>query len=345
MHTDLGSDEWKGYALFIVYQVHEPHTYPKKRRKLKVNENGNLNSTTLDSGNPNFPYFVCQFQANEVDIGKPLVLCDLGAPCVGPNGFWVYIPTEWFRRRARNSLGGWGNLEASITTGSLNVEVKVCGARVVLEQSDASELYQVLNSICPHELGWAMGGIWPTERGVLQKKLPSTKSSLSMALTAPKTCICHSLRLHELMDEVGACIVSFDRAGYGDSDPNPKRLVRSEAFDIQELADQLKLGPRLTGVTLVVINFWWPSFPPKLMNEVYKKQLKRDQWKLWIGHYAPRLVYWWMTQKWFPYCSILQRHPILFNKRDVETIQKMSQVPIPDEIKLPLYLFSDGLCP
>ena len=94
---------------------------------------------------------------------------------------------------------------------------------------------------------------------------------------------------------------------------------------------------RLAGVTLVVpvINFWWPSFPPKLMNEVYKKQLKRDQWKLWIGHYAPGLVYWWMTQKWFPYCSILQRHPILFNKRDVETIQKMSQVPMPDEVKLP----------
>ncbi|KAE8037649.1 hypothetical protein FH972_010222 [Carpinus fangiana] len=92
MHTDLGSDEWKGCARFIVYQVHEPHTYPKKRRKLKVNENRNSNSTTLDSGNPNFPYFVCQFQANEVDLGKPLVLCDPGAPSVGPNGFWVYIP-------------------------------------------------------------------------------------------------------------------------------------------------------------------------------------------------------------------------------------------------------------
>jgi hypothetical protein len=90
-------------------------------------------------------------------------------------------------------------------------------------------------------------------------------------------------------------------------------------------------------VTLVVpvINFWWPSFPPKLVNEVYKKQLKRDQWKLRIGHYAPGLVYWWMTQKWFPYCSILQRHPILFNKRDVETIQKMSQVAAPNEVNFP----------
>jgi hypothetical protein len=38
MHTDLGSDEWKGYALFIVYQVHEPDSYPKKRRKELVNQ-------------------------------------------------------------------------------------------------------------------------------------------------------------------------------------------------------------------------------------------------------------------------------------------------------------------
>jgi hypothetical protein len=46
-----------------------------------------------------------------------------------------------------------------------------------------------------------------------------------------------------------------------------------------------------------------------------------------------------------PLLFYLQRHPILFNKRDVETIQKMSQVPMPDEVKLPFYLFSDGLWP
>lgn len=93
---------------------------------------------------------------------------------------------------------------------------------------------------------------------------------------------------------------------------------------------------RLAGVTLVVpvINFWWPSFPPELADEAYKKQLKRDQWKLRIAHYAPGLLYWWLTQKWFPYSSILQRHPILFNKRDLETIQKMSQVPNPNEVEL-----------
>jgi hypothetical protein len=48
-------------------------------------------------------------------------------------------------------LGGWNNLKASITTGSLDVEVEECGVRVVC-QHDASELYQVLNSISPSGL-------------------------------------------------------------------------------------------------------------------------------------------------------------------------------------------------
>ncbi|XP_061376250.1 uncharacterized protein LOC133318270 [Gastrolobium bilobum] len=160
----------------------------------------------------------------------------------------------------------------------------------------------------------------------------------------------------EVMDELGLYVVTFDRAGYGESVPNPKRNVKSEAFDIQELADQLQLGPkfhviglsigthavwaclkyiphRLSGVTLVVpvINYWWPSFPPKLANEVFEKQLRREQWKLRIAHYAPGLLYWWMTQKLFPNDSVME---ILFNKRDVETIKQMSQVPMPNEYEI-----------
>jgi len=30
--------------------------------------------------------------------------------------------------------------------------------------------------------------------------------------------------------------VQYDRAGYGESDPNPNRSMKSEALDIQELA-------------------------------------------------------------------------------------------------------------
>ncbi|KAM7272976.1 hypothetical protein ACFE04_027640 [Oxalis oulophora] len=158
----------------------------------------------------------------------------------------------------------------------------------------------------------------------------------------------HFALSQEKMEELGVYIVTFDRAGYGESDPYPNRSVKSEAFDIQQLADQLNLGQkfyligvsigtypvwaclkyiphRLAGVSLIVpvINFWWPSFPPKLANEVFKKQLKRDQVKLSIAHHCPALFYWWMTQKIFPYCSIMERHPILLNKRDLVAIQQM----------------------
>jgi hypothetical protein len=150
MHTDLGSyDGWTGYALFIVYEFHKPD---RNREKQKVDEHGNSNSRIFDGGNPNFPYFVCQFQANEVNLEKPLVLFDQRVPSVEPSGFWAYIPATWFTRRATNALDGeWSNLKASITTGSLNVEVKECGARVVREH-DASEFYQFLNSISPSGL-------------------------------------------------------------------------------------------------------------------------------------------------------------------------------------------------
>ncbi|KAA8549861.1 hypothetical protein F0562_001545 [Nyssa sinensis] len=163
----------------------------------------------------------------------------------------------------------------------------------------------------------------------------------------------------KLIDELGIYIVTFDRAGYGESDPNPGRSVKSEVLDVQELADKLQLGPkfhllgvsigtytvwgclkyiphRLAGVGLIVpvINFWWPSFPSKLCTEEYSKQPKKDQWKLRIAHYAPGLLYWWMTQKWFPSCSIMARDPVIFSKRDFEILKKMLQVPNPNEHKI-----------
>lgn len=39
-------------------------------------------------------------------------------------------------------------------------------------------------------------------------------------------------------------MVSFDRPGYGESDPHPGRTEDSIAFDIEGLADGLQLGPK-----------------------------------------------------------------------------------------------------
>ncbi|KAE8733058.1 putative catalytic [Hibiscus syriacus] len=88
----------------------------------------------------------------------------------------------------------------------------------------------------------------------------------------------------------------FDRAGYGDSDPNPYRSVKSEAYDVQELAD------KLAGASLVVpfVNYWWPRLPANISNEAFGRLLAQDQWSFRVAHYPPWLFYWWMSQKWFP---------------------------------------------
>lgn len=64
--------------------------------------------------------------------------------------------------------------------------------------------------------------------------------------------------LQELIEELGIYFLFFDRAGYGDSDPNPKRSVKSEAFDIQELADKLQIGSKfyVLGVSMGAYPIW-----------------------------------------------------------------------------------------
>uniref|UniRef100_A0A0E0D5A0 Serine aminopeptidase S33 domain-containing protein n=1 Tax=Oryza meridionalis TaxID=40149 RepID=A0A0E0D5A0_9ORYZ len=111
----------------------------------------------------------------------------------------------------------------------------------------------------------------------------------------------------ELVDELGIYIVGFDRAGYGESDPNPKRDVKSEALDIEELADQLELGHKfyVLGVSmggysiwgclqyiqnrssvssLPIINYWWPSSPAELSRQAFMGLIVPEQRTLWIAH-------------------------------------------------------------
>ncbi|CAK9149225.1 unnamed protein product [Ilex paraguariensis] len=145
----------------------------------------------------------------------------------------------------------------------------------------------------------------------------------------------------------GVYFVSFDRPGYGESDPDPKRTLKSVAMDIEELADQLELGSkfyvigssmggqqvwgclkyiphRLSGATLIapVINYWWPRFPAKISAEAYYQQYPQDQWALRVAHYTPWLTYWWNTQKWFPASSAIAQKP-KFSRQDLELISKL----------------------
>ncbi|KAJ4865818.1 alpha/beta-Hydrolases superfamily protein [Raphanus sativus] len=129
----------------------------------------------------------------------------------------------------------------------------------------------------------------------------------------------------EMIDEFKIYFLFFDRAGYGESDPNPSRTLKTDTYDIEELADKLQLGPkfhvlgmslgaypvygclkyiphRLNGASLAVplINFWWRRIPQSLLNAAIKKLPFEFQMTLRVAHYCPWLLYWWMTQKWFP---------------------------------------------
>ncbi|KAL3628296.1 hypothetical protein CASFOL_027342 [Castilleja foliolosa] len=152
----------------------------------------------------------------------------------------------------------------------------------------------------------------------------------------------------DLVESEQIYIVSLDRPGYGESDPDPTRTVKSLAFDIEELADQLGLGSkfyvvgfsmggqvvwsclkyiphRLVGAALVapVVNYWWPSFPSNLSQWAYGLQPKQDQWAVRVAHYTPWLTYWWNTQKLFPASSVIDHNPTVYADQDKELIPKI----------------------
>ncbi|XP_065855637.1 uncharacterized protein [Euphorbia lathyris] len=150
--------------------------------------------------------------------------------------------------------------------------------------------------------------------------------------------------------QLGIYIVSFDRPGYGESDPHPSRTLKSLTLDIEELADQLQLGSkfyiigvslggaltwsclkyiphRLAGVSLLtpVTNYWWPGFPANLSTEAYSEMLPEDQWALRVAHYTPWLSYWWNTQKWFPGSAVIANNPDLLSQQDKEIVAKFDR--------------------
>ncbi|XP_040992654.1 uncharacterized protein LOC121239473 [Juglans microcarpa x Juglans regia] len=161
----------------------------------------------------------------------------------------------------------------------------------------------------------------------------------------------------ELIKELKIYFLFFDRAGYGDSDPYPSRSVKSEAFDIQELADQLQIGSkfyvigasmggypvwsclkyiphRLLGASLLspFVHYWWPSVPANLSREAFGSLRPSYQWTFRIAHYTPWLFHWWMTQKWFP--TLSTEGAAMFNDHDIEILKRLSEAPSDDQEKI-----------
>ncbi|CAL8161936.1 unnamed protein product [Prunus armeniaca] len=168
----------------------------------------------------------------------------------------------------------------------------------------------------------------------------------------------------ELVEEYRIYFLFFDRAGYGESDPYPSRSVKSEAFDIQELADKLQIGSkfyvigismgaypvwgclkyiphRLCGASLVVpfVHYWWPCVPANISRESLSTLPVSDQRAFRVAHYAPWLFHWWMTQKFFPSLSVLCGNTSVFSRTDLEMLKKLSEAPSVGQVysKFPQY--------
>ncbi|KAL2506986.1 alpha/beta-hydrolase superfamily protein [Forsythia ovata] len=148
----------------------------------------------------------------------------------------------------------------------------------------------------------------------------------------------------ELLEDLRVYLVLYDRAGYGESDPNPKRSLKSEASDIEELVDKLQLRPkvyvigvslgcyptwsclrripnRLEGIAFIVpyINYKWSSLPDDLVKDDYRKGLL--QWMFRVARYTPGLLHWWLTQKLFPSSSAFEQNPAFYCKKDLEVLK------------------------
>ncbi|CAA7027897.1 unnamed protein product [Microthlaspi erraticum] len=124
----------------------------------------------------------------------------------------------------------------------------------------------------------------------------------------------------ELIEELGVYILFYDRCGYGESDKNSKRSVKSEVDDIAELADQLEIGPKLSGVAFVAptVNYLWPSIPEKLIKNDYRRVLIK--WCLWMSKHEHGLLNLWFIQKLcLAAISVIASIPVNFNTRDTES--------------------------
>ena len=85
-------------------------------------------------------------------------------------------------------------------------------------------------------------------------------------------------------------------------------------------------GNRLAGATLIapVVNYWWPGIPSNLSSEAYYQQFPQDQWSLRVAHYIPWLTYWWNTEKWFPYITLIAQSPGILSRQDTELLTVFS---------------------
>lgn len=96
---------------------------------------------------------------------------------------------------------------------------------------------------------------------------------------------------------------------------------------------------RLAGVAMIAptINYEWPSLPKSMVKGDYKR--KFIQWAMWLAKYSPKLLHWWVTQKWLPSNSVIEKSPSFFNKRDIEILERIPGFPMLSKVNC-LFIFT-----
>lgn len=91
---------------------------------------------------------------------------------------------------------------------------------------------------------------------------------------------------------------------------------------------------RLAGVALVVpvVNYRWPSFPDNLIKDDYRRKLVQSA--LWFADYAPGLLQWWVSQKWLPSTSVMERNPAFFNTKDIDVLKTIPGFPMLTKVSI-----------
>lgn len=74
------------------------------------------------------------------------------------------------------------------------------------------------------------------------------------------------------------------------------------------------------------INYEWPSLPQSLVRDDYRRKLIKIA--MWLARYSPTLLHWWVSQKWLPSNSVIEKNPAFFNKRDIEILERIPGFPM-----------------
>jgi hypothetical protein len=86
------------------------------------------------------------------------------------------------------------------------------------------------------------------------------------------------------------------------------------------------------------INYEWPSLPKSLVRDDYRKRLIKLA--IWLAKYSPRLLQWWVSQKWLPSNSVIEKNPAFFNKRDIEILERIPGFPMLTKVNYYMFLSS-----